>query len=150
MGYYLRFIVTDDRQVDLSLLEGALKTVDSSYQIADRYSGPTETGNLVGGGELYGQVEINRPGDGLFEEELEELKEEAEEGRGRGREAVPQALKTARALVAIQVLWQDRETDATLERIDPLWHWLFANRKGLPEADREGYHDQSGHILQVE
>ncbi len=61
MGYYMRYILTDDRETTLSEIETGLKQVDPDYSIGD---GET----LMYGDELYGEIEINVPGDGLFED----------------------------------------------------------------------------------
>ena len=142
MGYYMRYILTDDRETTLSQIETGLKQVDPDYSIGD---GET----LMYGDELYGEIEINVPGDGLFEAEVEELKEEIQDNRGMNKTTVLEALQKARAIVAVRVLWQGRETEQTLEKIDPLWEWLFDNREGLLQADGEGYYNQSRHILKV-
>ena len=60
MGYDMRYILTDDRKTTLSEMETSLKQVDLDYSIGD---GET----LMYGDELYGEIEINVPGDGLFE-----------------------------------------------------------------------------------
>ena len=116
----------------------------------DRSQRPREVDVLTYGGALYGQMEINRPGDDLFLGEIEEPKEEAEEGAAKGRKTVLKALAETKAIVAIQVLWQDREAEGTLQKIDPIWLWLFANRSGLLQVDGEGWYDRSGLILKLE
>jgi len=117
----------------MPLLEEVLKESGPDYSIAERLPSPREGGNLMHSGGLYAQIEINRRGDRLFDQELGELREEVEEceGKRKERKAVLETLKVARATVAVQVLWQDRGTVETLQRIDPIWKWLFANRKGL-------------------
>ena len=149
MGYYMRYISTDEREITIPSLESVLKRVDPRYSITNVQKTPRESGNLMYGGEIYGQIEINRPGDELFEEEVEELKEFLSESRGK-KKTVLQTLTNAKTIVAVQVLWQDRDTEQTLIRIDPLWDWLFNNRRGLLQADGEGYYDSSGLILQEE
>ena len=142
MGYDMRYILTDNREITLSQIETGLKQVDPDYSIGD---GET----LMYVDELYGEIEINVPGDGLFEAEVEELKEEIKDSRGRNKTTVLEALQKAKAIVAVRVLWQGRETEQTLEKIDSLWEWLFDNREGLLQADGEGYYNQSKHILKV-
>jgi hypothetical protein len=143
MGYYMRFIATDQTETKLSTLEQALKELDAGYSIA-------ASGELKHGDDLYGVVEINLPGDGLFDGEIGELKEFVEEVRGRRRGDVLKTLDEARAIIAVQVLWEDRQPEATLQRLDPLWQWVISHRKGLLQADGEGYYDHSGLILKVE
>lgn len=151
MGYYMRFITTDATETTPAILEQALKAADSRYSI-------TESGELKHGGGLYGAVEINRPGDGLFDEEIEELKEFVEDAqmgwlsflRGKRKADVVKTLDSAKAIVAVQVLFGDRQAQATIRKLDPLFQWLFVNRKGLLQVDDEGYYDQTGRILKVE
>ena len=144
----MRYIVSDDQDVSLTLLESALKQIDSSYQI-ERDDEPDDEGALMHDNKLYGQIEVNRPGDGLFEGEIEELKGFVGSADSEPKTRVLNVLNQATALVVIRVLDQGRESEATLVRIDPLWKWLFANREGLMQAGSEGYYDASGLVLEV-
>lgn len=143
MGYYMRFITTDENETTLSTLEEALKQIDPAYSI-------TASGELTHGDDLYGVIEINRPGDELFDEEIEELREIVEDVRGKRRADVLKTLGEATAIIAVQVLWEDRQPEATLEKLNPLWQWLFSHRTGLLQADDEGYYDARGLVLRVE
>ena len=142
MGYYMRFIVTDQKRLSLDDLESALQSVDPEYAIVD--------GELHHGADLYGEIEINVRGEELCDEELGELEEFLEDAEGESKTLVIETLQSAKAIVALRVLWQGREVKPTLVKLDPLWQWLFSNRKGLMQADDEGYYDQSGLILEVE
>src|SRR5262245_8436309 len=81
---------------------------------------------------------------------LERLKEFVEDVRGKRKADVLKTLEEASAIIAVQVLFQDRQTEATLQKLLPHWEWLLSHRKGLVQADDEGYFDQSGRILKVE
>src|SRR6266576_3653941 len=94
MSYYMRFISTDDTETTPSVLEQALKEMDSRYSIA-------ESGELSHGDDVYGLVEINRLGESLFEKEIGELKEYAEDVRGKRRADVLNTLENARAIIAV-------------------------------------------------
>jgi hypothetical protein len=52
-------------------------------------------------------------------------------------------------LVVLKVLWEDRDTETTLQRIRPLWDWLLAHRTGLLQVDDEGYYGPGGLVLEV-
>lgn len=143
MSYYVRFISTDAAETTPSILEQALKQREPEYSIA-------ESGELKHGDVVYGVVEVNRPGDGLFDEEIGELKEFVDDVRGKRKADVLKTLDAATGIVAVQVLFGDRQTETTLQKLDPLWEWLLTNRKGLLQADDEGYYDQTGRILKVE
>ena len=143
MSYYMRFITTEATETTTSILEQALKARDPQYSI-------TASGELKHGDDLYGSIEINRPGDGLFEEEIAELKEFVDDVRGKRKPEVLKTLHEAKAIIAVQVLFGDRQVEATMQKLDPLWEWLLSNRKGLLQVDDEGYYDQTSRILKVE
>lgn len=143
MGYYMRYIATEDPEISLSDLEQTLKQIDPAYSI-------DESGELTHDGDLYGVAEIYRVGDDSFADEIEELKEFVEDAAGPRQADVLKVLDEAKATIGVQVLWQGREVEETLQKIDPLWEWLLANRKGLLQADGEGFYDESGLILEVE
>jgi len=145
MSYYMRFITTDTAETTPLILEQALKERDSQYSIS-------ESGELKHGDDLYGVVEVNRPGDsdGLFEEEIGELKEFVEDVRGKRKADVLKTLDDAKAIVAVQVLFGDRQHEAAIRKLDALFEWLISHRKGLLQVDDEGYYDQTGLVLKVE
>lgn len=145
----MRFIVADEQGVSLRELEAALKQTDVAYLI-ERDEDSDDEGVLTYKGEVYGQIEVNRSGEGIFDGEIEELREFVEEVEGEKKSEVLSVLGEAKAIVAVRVLWQGRESEETLEKIDPLWQWLLAHRKGLMQAEGEGYYDASGLILEVE
>ena len=150
MGYYMRFVVADDKNISLSVINSGLKEKDAAYSVVFD-DDADDAGDFTHNGDIYGALEINRPGDGLFDEEIDELKEFLEDAEGERKPEVLQVLNDAKVIVALQVLQQGRTTgEETFERIDPLWEWLFANYKGLMQADAEGYYDAQGLVLEVE
>ena len=146
MGYYMRYIVTDAKEINLNVLETALKHTNPLYSI-QRSKG--ESGELKFGDEVVGIVEVNSQGDELFGQELDELVEEAEEAETGAKQTVLDTLKTAKSIIAVQVLWGGRKTDETLAKLDPLWNWLLVNHKGLVQADGEGYYRDRRLILKI-
>ena len=142
----MRFIAVDERPVGFIELERALTPADPSYAIE-----PDESSAII----LYGEsrvaeVELNVPGDGLFEQELDYLRRDVlATDDGTARERVLATLDTARTIVAAQVLAGAYDGHDAPTRLDPLWQWLFANRKGLLQADGEGYSDGLGLVLRV-
>ena len=148
MGYYMRYIVTDEKEISLAILESALQEFDSAYQI-ERDEPADDEGELTHDEDVYGQIEINRTGDAMFDGELEELMDFVNSAEGENKSRVLEVLNQAKAIIAVRVVNQGRESEATLTKIDPLWGWLFANRAGLMQAGGEGYYDASGLILPV-
>lgn len=146
MGYYMRFVVTGGPSVTVNDLKQALQQAGDGYRFEESESGMTvycREGRIA-------DITLDGSGEGMFEGEREELLEFAEEGRGKGKPRVLAALRAARQIVAVQVLWGSRESETTLSQIDPLWRWLFENCEGLLQADGEGYYEGDRLILQVE
>jgi hypothetical protein len=143
----MRYIVTDDREVTLGLLESELQQIDN-YRI-ERDADDETLGDLMHENALYGRIELCRPGDGLFEEEIEDLKGFIAEVEGDRKNDVLNVLNSAKTMVVVQVLDQGRRTEETLVMIDPLWTWLIENRQGLMQADGEGYYENQQLILEV-
>ena len=128
----MRYIVTEEKNIALSKIEQGLKQTDLNYSIA-------EDSCLKWGNELYGVLDITLPNSELFDEEIEELKEDIKGAKGKNKKKVLVVLNNAKAIVALQVLHQGREIEETLEKIDPLWEWFFQNYEGLLQADSEGF-----------
>jgi len=146
VGYYMRYIVADERPVGLGEIDRAVSPTGGAIT---RDSGDS-VGLLHHNRTPIAQLEINVPGDGLFDTEVSELIEFVEDAEGSAKERVVTTLRSARAIVAAQVLFGTGDTASTLSALDPVWRWLLQNRRGLLQADGEGYYDAEGLILQVE
>jgi hypothetical protein len=136
MGYYMRYIVTDERPVTVQELADAFRAADPGYHLEELAAELT----VHHGARCIAHLTFNVPGDGLFDEEREELLEEAGDARGKRRQEVVDTLRAARQIVAVQVLHGGEGIVSTLDLIDPLWEWLRANRTGIIQADAEGYY----------
>jgi len=141
----MRFLITDPGPVDLADLAASLKLANPRYKLEFESNAATLS---LAGAPIAG-IQVNIPGDGLFEDELAELEESASEGSGPGEAKVADALATANAIFAVQVLNAASGSDGSLESLDPVWEWLFSNRSGLLQADAEGYYDADGLIFEV-
>jgi hypothetical protein len=151
MAFYMRFLMTESDPLSLAAVEQALKESDPAYGIVDLRDQPFPSGHLVAGGDHFGQIEVSEV-DPSEDEEIEELKEEIEHSKAPKpqRQAVLDTLQQVKAMLVLRVLWQDRTTEATLQKIDPLWKWLFATRDGILQVDGEGYYDRTGLILPMD
>lgn len=139
MSHYMRFIATDGKAFTLADLEAGLKAEDEAYSLAD--------GLLRFDGEVYAEVEINRPGDGVFESEISTLREFLDEVEEGDRARVEKALRNARAVVVALPIHGERDEESTFDIIDALWDYLFEHHTGLLQADLEGYYDASGELI---
>ncbi len=143
MGYYMRFITTDTDLIDLVKLGEVLQSTDPKYAL--EIQGKDATLNYDN--DAYADLEINLPGDGLFEEEIEELLEFLEDAKGSKKRRVQAVLKDAKQIFAAQVVFGGRDLELTFDRIDPIWVHLFGQHQGLLQADGEGYYDAPEHLL---
>jgi hypothetical protein len=144
----MRFVSTDAHRVTATQLRNALVAAGAGYDVLIDDTVAT----IIHDAATIAHVELNVPGDGLFEQEREELTESVTgaEGDGSNKARVLEALRNAQTIVAAQILYGTGNTDATLASLDPLWTWLFQNRRGLLQADSEGYYDAEGLVLEVE
>jgi hypothetical protein len=141
----MRFIGTDERRTDLEQLKAALLAVGSGYDV---HVDDNEA-IVLHAGATIAKLEISVPGDGLFDDEREELVTRVLDAHGddAAKARVVAALRSARIILAAQVLYGTGDSETTLARLDPLWAWLFHNRRGLLQADGEGYYDEFGLVL---
>jgi hypothetical protein len=142
----MRYIVVDERPITVADVRRAFAAEEEDYEV----NGEDPEAGVALDGRMIGHVTINVPGDGLFDDERAELSEAAEEGEGPGKESVLETLANARAILAVQVLFGNSDTDVTLDALAPLWSWLQDNRRGLLHAEGEGYYDADGLILSLE
>jgi hypothetical protein len=134
VGYYMRFFVEDGQPLSLSELATGLRAADPAFRLA-------EDGELSHGEQLLAELEVNTRGEELFDEELEEFLELAGESETPAGRALARRLKGTSAILAVQVLWGGRSSDATLGLLAPLWDWLREHRRGLVQADGEGFYE---------
>ena len=149
MGYYLRYVVAEDQPVSVGELRRAFVEAGAEYRLEASGDGG-RAATVLHNGQPVAELEVNVPGDGLFEDERAELLEEAAEGVGRGKRRVLETLRGARGIVAAQVLFGDGEVRAALAHLDPLWAWLAAHRRGVLQVDGEGYYDGGELVLRVD
>ena len=72
MGFYIRYLVTDDRDTSLVELGNGLHELDSRYEVRLDSDAEHAAGDLLWDGRVYGEIEVNRPGHDLFDEEIDD------------------------------------------------------------------------------
>ena len=151
MPYYMTFFVDHPDSVGFDEIEAGLKADDPVYRIdvlERAATDPFDTADLYYDDDVYARIEINRPGDRLFHNELQAFSEAVQYG-GQGQASrVIRLLRRARVIVRVHVLWSGRDRELTLRRLEPLWEWLFVFRCGVLHADGEGYYDADGLIVE--
>src|SRR5262245_27448238 len=106
MPYRMRFFDTSDEALSLKDIEIALKREDSAYRLEIYEDSERPLADMYFGDGIYAQIELNKPGDGLFDEEIQEMLELVIDAEGNGGKQVEQVLKAAKRTIAVQVLWQ--------------------------------------------
>jgi hypothetical protein len=149
MSYYMRFITDAPQLISIGSLSRALKERAEPLSLGFDSEDAT-VAQIQFGNDVIGEIEINRSGDGLFDEEIGELLEFLADVDDPSRSKVESLLKLATAIYAVRVLFGGRDAEETLERLDAVWDLLFSKAPGLLQADGEGYYDQHGQVLQVE
>ena len=145
MSYYVRQITTGPvpkvSDIAAGLADGgstlSIGDVDADG-IAPLMSGPTQ----------IGEVEVNVKGSELFEEEVAEFMEQIEGAKG-DVEAVKAVLGGASSIVAVQVLFGDRDPAQVMDDMAPLMAWLQENCPGLTQADADGFYNGQTQILEL-
>jgi len=143
MGYFMRFFVEDGKPLTFEELSSGLRGIDPAFRIeAD--------GEVYRGDRLLGQAEISATGDELFQAEIDEFVEKIEDTEEDGKAELAGRLKQVTAVLAVEVLMQGRTLAQTLDLLDPLWAWLLVHRRGLVQADGEGFYEGTELILALE
>lgn len=120
MSYFIRYVITEEKNVTLPELEQGLQAVNPDYEI--------DGDLIVLDDEEFGQITIDRAGTQLFKSDMKLLREWAE-AKSNSENLLAQ-LNQARILVTVQAIWS-RSFDETHEILTPLFHWLFNHCKGL-------------------
>jgi hypothetical protein len=145
MGYLMRFISTSEQIITLASIRVALKQIDPAYNITNDEI--PDLGDLLYGEVRCGIVEVNRPSEDIFEDDLEAFRDMLK-GDTLAEEQVRQVLNAANAMVVVEAFWEGANSEEILQRIDPLWDWLFTHYTGISQADSEGFYDLFGLILE--
>jgi hypothetical protein len=140
MGYSMRFFVEDGQPLTIDELSNGLRAIDREFRIeAD--------GGVRLGEELLGQMTIDVAGEELFQDEIDAFVEMIQDTEEEGREGVAGRLREVTAMLTVRVVMERRTLAQTLAMLDPLWAWLLVHRRGLVQADGEGFYEDTELIL---
>ncbi|MBC8098031.1 MAG: hypothetical protein H7Y11_01190 [Armatimonadetes bacterium] len=157
MGYYMRFIVIDAQAaadgLTLDAVEAALQAHDPAYALANRQTIPYTSADLFYRDEVYAELELNQPGDDLFDDEVAELVEELESiifdhpDDQATQQALAVQMRMAQTILVARVVFGDNALEDGIRHLEPLWAWLFSLEAGVLLVDYEGYYDGQGLLL---
>ena len=147
MSFYLRFISESEQIVTLKQLQAALPEIGTRYRL-DIDADDNVYGELFYDDDLVAQVELNLPDDEIFEEDLEELVEFIHYSKSEHQEQVLDLLNSARFVLAVRPLWAGDDPEPTLDKLEPLWDWMFKAYRGLLQIDGEGFYNHAGILIE--
>ncbi|MBL8134481.1 MAG: hypothetical protein JNL42_21655 [Anaerolineae bacterium] len=145
MGDFFRFLATQDCDLTLTTLESLFRRSDNQFSIRVEAAAPN-AGELLYGSSVVADIEINRPGEQVFDEDIIDLIEMLE-GIDESGDRVVARLGEVRLMVALQLT---EEGHASYDQIDPLWNCLFETCDGILQVDDEGYYDSEGVVLALD
>lgn len=146
MSHFLRFLCTDEAALTAEQVERALKGVDERYELRDPEIASATLTDLFFDGELLAELDINTADDEIVRAEIRKLSDRLPASDGERARRVRDTLDRTRWLVAAE-MFQHRDRTETRQRLEPLWRWLFGERRGLLQVDGEGYRDADGLVL---
>lgn len=146
MGYFMRFIQTDSPPLDFATIGDALTGIDSRYAL--RATDLDDLVEVVYDGTLYGQIELNPHGDEMFEDDISAFVDMLGQPSTPEETTVAAALQSATQIIAVEMFWEGTNSEATFERFDPLWTWLFKHHQGILQADSEGFYGPDGLLVE--
>lgn len=151
MSYRMHFFFTDHGDFYWNDLSESLKATDPQYDVV----GDSPNVELRYGSGLYGRMELISP---IDREWISELCDEIDRTYAHFREGriedefdsqqIRLILNDAESALEINVVWQDRQAEDTLRRIDPIWEWLFNRRSGAI-YDGSGWYSKEGRIAPI-
>lgn len=146
MGYFMRYISNESANIDFGVLNEALQSIDRSYEI--RMNSFGDLGELYFSGRLYANVEIDAPDDEIFEDDILSFIEMVGTPSTSQEQSVVEILQSAQLMVTIESFWEGNDPEPTLEKIDPLWDWLFTRLQGVLQVDNEGFYGADGLLVE--
>lgn len=136
----MRFFLADGPPPALDEMAAALMMGDPASLLV-RDSAEPGRADLYFSDVLYAEIELNAPGDEIFDEDRDELAEELDKQDDPGADEAKKALAGATGAVVLHV-FEPGHDDYT--RLNLLIDWLFETRTGVLQVDEEGFFDRTG------
>jgi hypothetical protein len=134
VSYYMRYFA--DAPLMLDGIKSGLGAQDPGFKI--------DGGELSRGGEVLAEIEINRPGSDLFDDELAAMMSQLHAVGTPAARQVLARVQTTQAVVALQIAPQ-----ATMEQLGPLWAVLQQLANGLWHVGGQGFFDGGQLVVAV-
>jgi hypothetical protein len=122
-----------DGALALDAIKKGLSGEDASFKI--------DGGELSRGGQLLAEIEINRPGSDLFDDEIAGTVSKLQYSGGHAQHVI-QRVQATQAVLAVQMLDPN-----AMELLAPFWTVLSRLANGLWEIEGQGFYDQGQLIV---
>lgn len=93
-------------------------------------------GEVSRGGQLLAEIEINKPGSDLFDDEIAGTIQRLQQAGGHAQRVIAHVQGT-QSVLAVQIL-----DPGAMEQLTPLWTVLARLANGLWQVDGQGFYDQ--------
>jgi hypothetical protein len=136
----MRFFLADGPPPTMAAIAAALGQRDSSALLA--HDGVEDArADLYFADTLYAEIEVNTPGDEVFDEDRDELLDELAKQDDPQAAEVAEHLRQTTGAVVLCVYEPGHED---YRRLNLLIDWLFETRVGVLQVDEEGLFDRYG------
>lgn len=126
VGQYMRYFA--DGALPLDAIKKGLGTEDPSFKI--------DGGEVSKAGQILAEIEINRPGSDLFDDEIAGTVSKLQHAGGNAQQVI-QRVQAVQAVLAVQLL-----EPSAMEQLGPLWNVVTRLANGLWQIDGQGFYDQ--------
>ena len=133
VGQSMRFFA--DAAVPLDAIKKGLSGQDPSFKI--------DGGELSRGGQLLAEIELNRPGSDLFDDEIAGTVNKLQYAGGQAQMVI-QRVRSTQVVLAVQMLDPN-----AMELLGPFWSVLQGLSNGLWEIEGQGFYDQGQLIVPI-
>lgn len=127
-----------DAPLPLDQIKAGLRAEDPAFKI--------DGGELIRGDQLLGEIEINRPGSDLFDDEIAGTVQRLEHAQGH---AVIPRVRATQSVLALQVMDGERTPEITMQLLGPLWSVLQRLANGLWLVDGQGFFENGQLVVQM-
>ena len=122
-----------DAALPLDAIKKGLSGQDPSFKI--------DGGELSRGGQLLAEIELNRPGSDLFDDEIAGTVNKLQYAGGQAQTVI-QRVRSTQVVLAVQMLDPN-----AMELLGPFWTVLQNLSNGLWEIEGQGFYEQGQLIV---
>jgi hypothetical protein len=130
-----------DVPLDLARLKAELKATDPAFKI--------DGGEVLRGGEILGEMEINRTGSDMFADEIAGMLARLSQQPQQATPHIVGRVQATQAVLGFQVMDGQRTSEATMALLGPFWGVLGRLASGLWQIEGQGFYDNGQLVLSL-